>query len=139
MCQSGLRMKFKTVWLSGAVLRFWNFIFYFPSSRTVNLSNDIKNVWKQNHLTAYKALSLLHFEKNPEQTSCLEVSSVASLQICRNLKQNKNLKIPAVRKQSIMELRYLTAYFSAQEVKIRQSIAPDKTKQNNKQQFFCQK
>ena len=43
---------------------------------------------------------------------CLEVSSIASLQFCR-INQNWNLKIPTVRKRSIMEFRYMLASFSA--------------------------
>ena len=54
---------------------------------------------------------LFHFEKkfSPRRTCyCLEVSQIASLQIC-----NWNLEIPTVRKRSIVEFRYMLASFSA--------------------------
>ena len=67
-------MKFKTLWLSGAVFQ--------------------TNLEHLKPKPSYKALFLLNFEKEVclKRTSCLEVSSIASLQICR-INQNWNLEI----------------------------------------------
>ena len=89
-------MKFKTLWLSGEV---FEFLTYLPSSSGYksNPSNVLKNFWNYNHLI--KSTYLLHFWKKVDfkQTSCLEVLSIASLQICRNNQNSNFIMQPKVR------------------------------------------
>ena len=58
---------------------------YLASSRAVNLSNLLISITFETKTISWRTF-LFHFERKGclKRTSCLEVSSIASLQICRN-------------------------------------------------------
>ena len=73
-------------------------------------------IWKLflNYLTCMLLYSIIYYyyyyylilkKGCLKRTSCLEVSSIRSLQICR-INQNCNLEIPTVRKRAIVDVRY---------------------------------